>query len=406
MKIAIASHGFAVWGGGIDFVRHIASSVAAASEDHPNLKKLLILPGDDFAVKYKNALYPIREIVRQLFNAEAPTWIMRPHFSESYFRKTFSDLEGNFEVFYSGSTLKSQALAAKNLSADIMFPCIGVLDAQISLPWIGYIYDFQHRYIPDFFTAQEIQSRNNNFERMLNSASHVIVNAKTVVDDALKFHRNFSAKVHALPFSPCPQKIWLENTLDVREHYGINQPYFMICNQFWKHKDHATAFRAFARYVQGGGSASLVCTGQTSDYRFPDYFGKLVHLLSELEILPLVKILGHISKEHQISLLKNALAIVQPTLFEGGPGGGASYDAISLGVPVIASDIPVNREMDCGDITYFHVGNDKSLAEALHAQGSKIYIRPNSVSLWEQGIKRRKQCGQFILNVAKQAVIG
>ena len=42
--------------------------------------------------------------------------------------------------------------------------------------------------------------------------------------------------------------------------------------------------------------------------------------------------------------MKNSLAIIQPTLFEGSPGGGVLEDAISIGVPAIISDIKVNLE--------------------------------------------------------------
>ena len=53
--------------------------------------------------------------------------------------------------------------------------------------------------------------------------------------------------------------------------------------------------------------------------------------MDELGINDDVEIVGHIPKLDQIALLKNSIAVIQPTLFEGGPGGGSAYDAISLG---------------------------------------------------------------------------
>lgn len=106
--------------------------------------------------------------------------------------------------------------------------------------------------------------------------------------------------------------------------------------------------------------------------------------------------MGYVPKIDQISLMKNALAVVQPTLFEGGPGGGASYDAISLGVPVIASDIPVNKEMNHGDVTYFSVGNLDELENILLERGIAPYKRKSNEILIADGLKRKKIAGDAL----------
>lgn len=404
MKISVLSHGLVGWSGGVDFLRHIAFSIAL-SEVGQSLQKTLILPSDDLIGQIKKSLYPLRAVVKQLLRGEAPHWVAKPGFSKSYLRTTFADLAQDFELVYSsGSNYRSQLRTTTQLAADLVLPCFEPPSEDFLIPWIGYLSDFQHRHLSDFFTLQEIEERNQSFARMLERECHVIVNSRAVAQDANMFYPKHKAHIHALPFSPCPHKSWLEDNADVRVQYEIDRPYFIICNQFWKHKDHGTAFRAFARYLQRGGQALLVCTGQTSDYRFPQYFAGLTHLLEELEITPYVRILGHIPKYEQIALLKQALAVIQPTLFEGGPGGGASYDAISLGIPVIASNIPVNLEMNCGYVNFFEAGNDQELADALCDRGNKTYLRTDNEKLWQAGLSRRKNCGDFILKIARQAV--
>jgi glycosyltransferase involved in cell wall biosynthesis len=118
----------------------------------------------------------------------------------------------------------------------------------------------------------------------------------------------------------------------------------------------------------------------------------------------LIKILGHIPKNDQISLVKFTLAIVQSTLFEGGPGGGAAYDAIALGIPVIASNIPVNLEINCGDVSFFTASNHNQLAVALQKRGTKLKARPSNEKLLEDGITRKRLCGEFILHIGSQAI--
>lgn len=55
------------------------------------------------------------------------------------------------------------------------------------------------------------------------------------------------------------------------------------------------------------------------------------------------------------------------TLFEGGPGGGATYEALALGQRVLLSDLPVNREADGGDVRYFAAGDCHALADLMSA---------------------------------------
>ena len=92
----------------------------------------------------------------------------------------------------------------------------------------------------------------------------------------------------------------------------------------------------------------LVCTGATDDNRFPDYFSMFTDEVEKLGLKDQVHILGHIPKQDQLALLNGSLAVVQPTLYEGGPGGGSVYDAMSYGIPTIVSDIPINREIEEG----------------------------------------------------------
>lgn len=404
MKISILTHGFANWGGGIDFIRFISSSIAcAASNDH--IHKNLIIPKNDYKLKIRHSIYPFKQALNQIANGEFPDWKTKPKLSEAYYQNMFSDLSPEFEILQSGSNYTDQLNTTIRLDSDIVLPCLVPPNKNFSLPWIGYLPDFQHRHFPQFFSKQEIKGRNRNFKYMLDNADHLIVNARAVQQDIECFYADHKANIHVLPFSPHPQLNWLTSELDCREKYHINKPYFMISNQFWKHKDHVTAFKAFAQYLQHGGNAILVCTGETNDYRFPNYFRELQDLIKLLEIEQYVRILGHIPKIEQISLLKQSLAIVQPTLFEGGPGGGACYDAIALGVPVIVSNIPVNLEIDCGEVCFFEAGNYISLAQALHQRGDKQLFRPSVQHLMQVGHDRQRRCGEFILNVIEQACV-
>jgi glycosyltransferase involved in cell wall biosynthesis len=154
-----------------------------------------------------------------------------------------------------------------------------------------------------------------------------------------------------------------------------------------------------------GKKYQLVCTGDIQDFRFPGYYDTLLDLIGQLGIKDDVRILGHIPKLDQIALLKNSIAVIQPTLFEGGPGGGASYDAISLGKPLIVSDIPVNQEIDKDvRVFFFEAKNVKSLAEKMNEVANNNFTTLTNEELYSRGLSRKKACGEVLLDVIKQAV--
>jgi glycosyltransferase involved in cell wall biosynthesis len=111
-----------------------------------------------------------------------------------------------------------------------------------------------------------------------------------------------------------------------------------------------------------------------------------------------------VPKREQLSLLSGALALVQPTLCEGGPGGLASNEAAALGVPMLLSDIAVNREVDEPGVRFFRAGDAQDLAQALQerlAAGPVTAVDP--LEMAQRGQQRRAACGRALLQAIELA---
>jgi glycosyltransferase involved in cell wall biosynthesis len=254
---------------------------------------------------------------------------------------------------------------ASQLGLDMIIPSIAPLPASFDPPWVGYIYDFQHRQLPNLFPPRERQNRDRSFAEIVRNADVIIVNSRDTARIAAELYGDQKAKLHAMPFCACPQEAWFQAEA-VNPPCGPDTPYFMISNQFWVHKDHETAFRALALLPPRYRDVALVCTGNTTDYRRPGYFRYLMSLVGSLGLTNRVHVMGLLPKENQISLMRRSAAVVQPTLCEGGPGGGATYDAVALGVPAIISDIPINLELgDEREVSFFHAQDAEDLAAAM-----------------------------------------
>jgi glycosyltransferase involved in cell wall biosynthesis len=107
-------------------------------------------------------------------------------------------------------------------------------------------------------------------------------------------------------------------------------------------------------------------------------------------------LLGLIPRLDQIEIMKNACAVIQPSLFEGGPGGGSVTAALALDVPSICSDIPVNRELEGERVTFFKASDASDLAEKMRAALLVKPVRRSAKELLALGRKRRVECGKVL----------
>jgi len=193
----------------------------------------------------------------------------------------------------------------------------------------------------------------------------------------------------------------------VRAQFDVPQRYFILCNQFWVHKDHRTAFRAFAQLLKERSEVevTLVCTGSLEDHRAPGHAAELRALLATLGIADRVRLLGYLAKPDQIALMRGAIALLQPTLFEGGPGGGSTYDAVALGVPAILSDIPVNREVEGRSISYFPPGDAPALAARMAQALDAGLPAPDPAELARESAWRLARLGRTLQQAIGEAVL-
>ena len=136
-----------------------------------------------------------------------------------------------------------------------------------------------------------------------------------------------------------------------------------------------------------------MCTGKTDDYRDVGYFQRLLESLQKNKMEDYVHFLGYIPKRDQIKILCQSQAVLQPTLFEGNPGGGIAYNAISLGVPIILSDIPVNLELKSPLAFFFKKHSPESLKDTMVSfiEGNKERLQYSQTELMEQGEGRLEQ---------------
>jgi glycosyltransferase involved in cell wall biosynthesis len=388
--VALPGGHFVNWGGGIDFLRSCSNALSFKPQGGSERLFLVIAdPGNQTVAHSVKSLLTrygkeaVNRLGGRMHVVRGPAPFTRGQLTDS-FRNV--DHGAQIEFYPAGRPLEA---VIREIGADVVIPSSVPLGRAFPVPWIGYLYDFQHKYYPGNFSARECRKRDADAERMLREAKAVVVNSASVKADVDRFYPGSDCRVFSLPFSAAPVASWFEEADHALSgKYELPETYFAICNQFWIHKEHATAFRALAEFtgITGRQDVHVVCTGLMEDYRQPGYTEKLRAEIRRHGLEKRIRFLGHLPKRDQIAVLRGSIAVLQPTLFEGGPGGGAVYDAVAMGVPAILSDIPVNLEIRGEEgLFYFQAGSAEDMAARMVEVAINQPGRPSKDELLDRG---------------------
>ncbi len=231
------------------------------------------------------------------------------------------------------------------------------------MPWIGWIPDFQHKRLPQFFPEEELRIRDERFQGIVSEARHVVVSSEDARKDLMRWFPPGPTEVSVLSFVSVSSKEWYEEEPDeVAAKFQLPEKFLIFPSQFWIHKNHRVLFEAI-RILRDRGISDicLVSTGHTNDHRHPEYFASLQCDLEKRGLKSHIRILGLLPRQVQVQLFRRAAAVVQPSLFEG--WSALVEDARTLGKRIYVSDIPVHREQQPTNGVFFHPDRAEELAE-------------------------------------------
>ncbi|MCF8069584.1 MAG: glycosyltransferase family 4 protein [Desulfobacterales bacterium] len=295
------------------------------------------------------------------------------------------------------------ALLKKN-KVDVFFT-LGPPPSRFSLPFLSWIPDFQHLHYPDFFSEQELQNRNTSFERSARDATLVILSSHSALDDYVKFTPWAKEKARILSFvAQIPAEVCMENPEFLCKKYNIPKRFILLSNQFWKHKNHETVIYALQRALKKDPELTIICTGNTTESRDSEYFKHLLRSIAHAGVQERMVVLGLIPRQDLFCLMHQAMAVLQPSFFEG--WNTTIEEVKSLGKQLIASDIPVHREQNAPGTMYFKPTDAQSLAILLvdvFTHGSPGLNADMAAIAKKSLASRTKHYGNTFLGIAQEA---
>jgi glycosyltransferase involved in cell wall biosynthesis len=240
----------------------------------------------------------------------------------------------------------------------------GHLGAGARIPAIGWIPDFQFLRLPEFFQPEDRERRIARSRDYCSSCACILLSSHQAQQDLRQFFPAGADRSRVLQFVADVRFDERQpGAGELQRRYGFTGEYLLVTNQFWAHKNHAVIVEALRVLRERGRRALVLATGLTHDHRQPGYFESLVEQARRCGVEDRLRILGVVPRQDLLGLMRDAAALINPSLFEG--WSTVAEEARSLGKRIILSDIPVHREQDPPGAMYFPPQDPQALAAAI-----------------------------------------
>ena len=251
---------------------------------------------------------------------------------------------------------------------------VGPYKLNISIPFIFIVWDLGHRMLPCFpELGQDYhwEVREDIYKNALYRATYIITGNETGKKEITDNYSLNLNKVNVIPF-PIPD-FCFEN-IDIPQNIDkIKTPFVFYPAQFWTHKNHISLVEAIALLKKKNTIINCYFTG--TDYGNLGYIKEQIkkHNLEEQ-----IFYLGFVDIPTLLYLYKNALAITYVSFL--GPNNLPLLEAVSLGCPLIYSNIPGHIEQMEGKGIAVNATKPEEICDAIYSLYSNLEFRKSIIS--------------------------
>jgi alpha-1,3-rhamnosyl/mannosyltransferase len=199
------------------------------------------------------------------------------------------------------------------------------------------------------------------YPQALARAAAIFTVSAAARDDLVRAAGAPREKIHVIPNGVDPL------FFEARAREGPRAPYLLAVGTFEPRKNLPLLLEVLRRLRREGRDLALVVAGRQA----------WTHSLPVGDLVPHVRLVGTVPDEELAALYAGAACFVMPSLHEG--FGLPVAEAMAVGVPVVASDIPALREVGGETVRYADPHDAESFAEAIRRalddkEGSQLRV--------------------------------
>ena len=278
-----------------------------------------------------------------------------------YFHKVLFKLTGS--LFFVDRLMKMQGVRVISHADDIY----GKSPCKI----INWVPDFQYLHLPNLFPGLDSGACTARLVKTIAHTDVTVLSSYEALNDFNKIAPSaFKGKARVLQFVSQPNEKTYERTEEkfrdtIEKKYGFKGKFFFLPNQFWAHKNHAVVFEAVRLLKESGREVLVICTGNIRDYRVSNqaYTDSLLEFITVHKLSDNIKVLGLIDYDDVLFMMRNSVAVINPSLFEG--WSTSVEEAKSIGKKILLSNIKVHLEQNPPQGVYFNPDDPVMLSQLL-----------------------------------------
>jgi len=245
-----------------------------------------------------------------------------------------------------------------------------------STPLILTVHDLAPFVCPETRTLLNTVYLRMSFSKSIRLASRVIVDSETVGREVSSHTQLPADRISVIPLAADPvfsQRTDEAGFKTLSERIGLHRPYFLTVGTLEPRKNHAVLLDAFAALrseVRTIPAPQLLIVGKPG-WKYRDIQRRAKALNPGNDIV----LVDSVTDEDLCKLYVHCIATIYPSLYEG--FGLPILEAMSCGSPVIASDIPVLREVGGKAALYAAPGKPgefKQCMQAVQAAGLRAEL--------------------------------
>lgn len=212
------------------------------------------------------------------------------------------------------------------------------------VPVVAVAHDIAARIVPEVYPSSELKRLLKNTRKTIALARHILTVSDATKQDLIKFYNVASDRMTTTPLAADTtvyRRLDPAHVRDVLQRYRLGPKFFLTVGRVETKKNITLLIRAFDLFKERRGNGDpyeLVIVGS------PGYgYGEIKAYIEASPYKEHIRELGYVEDGDVAALMNAATAYLFPSWFEG--FGIPSLEAMSCGVPVMASDLPAHREV-------------------------------------------------------------
>lgn len=242
---------------------------------------------------------------------------------------------------------------------------------------ITIVHDISFNFFPQFIKFSDLFFLKILIPRSLKRADKIIGVSQFTRNEIIGYYKINPEKVewiHNAVSDNFFREILPEELEAVQKKYGLPEKFILYLGTMQPRKNLPFLIEAYAKTKTKLPEIKLVLAGKRGGRNFDEKIGETVkkHSLEKDIFFP-----GFIDETDKPVVFKLARVFCFPSLYEG--FGIPILEAMALGVPVVASDIPPHEEITGDSVLLFDRQNLDDLAQKLHDICTQDNLRKNLI---------------------------